>query len=156
MSNGFFSNIFGTPSTPTQDEYVNVVSGTTGKAYPALLRPGVADNYARQYGTTITDMTSTAVNPFVNQPGLGHSTAGSYIFSDKIQDPNTRPEMQVSLADAHALWAAKFGWEWVASDRLLDEKEFSWRRMAARLFRAQLAEFEAEAGYYKLVPKEWK
>lgn len=72
-------------------------------------------------------------------------------------DPNTMPEMQLSLEDAHALWVAKFGTEWVPIPNVDATDGFNWMLVANRLQRIDLLEYDGFMGYYKIIPLSlWK
>jgi hypothetical protein len=90
---------------------------------------------------------------------------GGYIFPKNISssftvtpppDPNTMPEMSMTLEMAHGMWAAKWGWDWIPATSLQDADGLNWYRLANRLQRAMLAESYLDVDAYKLVPKTWK
>lgn len=98
-----------------------------------------------------------ALSGSTNRPGIWHSVAGPAQELKIIVDPNTLPEMQLSLEDAHALWVAKFGTEWVKEEVAQDAGGFNWMRVAERLQQVNLLEYASAFGYYKIIPLSlWK
>ena len=97
---------------------------------------------------------------------VGTST-GQYLFPSNISgsftttvapppDPNTMPELSMSLEMAHGMWAAKWGWDWIPATTLQDADGLNWYRLAHRLMRMALIENYPDTDAYKLVPKTWK
>lgn len=79
-------------------------------------------------------------------------------------DPNNDPVFQMSLQDAHTLWAAKFGTDrWVSvkpntRHAFLQpdtEEEFNWEAVTDRLRNAQLLERHI-SGMYRFMEHQWK
>lgn len=79
-------------------------------------------------------------------------------------DPNNDPVFQMSLQDAHTLWAAKFGTDrWVSvkpntRHAFLQpdtEEEFNWEAVTDRLRNAQLLERHIN-GMYRFMEHQWK
>ena len=79
-------------------------------------------------------------------------------------DPNNDPVFQMSLQDAHTLWAAKFGTDrWVsvrpntrhACLQPDTEEEFNWEAVTDRLRNAQLLERHIN-GMYRFMEHQWK
>lgn len=98
-----------------------------------------------------------ALSGSLNQPGIWRSVGGSAQKAKSIIDPNVMPEMQLSLEDAHALWVAKFGTEWVKEEVAQDAGGFNWMRVAERLQQARLLEYASAFGHYKIIPLSlWK
>lgn len=94
------------------------------------------------------------------------SQAGQYAFPRNISssftttvasapDPNTMPELSMSLEMAHGMWAAKWGWDWIPATTLQDADGLNWYRLAHRLMRMALIENYPDTDAYKLVPKTW-
>lgn len=121
-----------------------------GRVYPAQQQVSVYDAANAIRGTALPQGAllgaGTAISPaFMNSQATPRS------------DPNTLPEMQLSLEDAHALWVAKFGTEWVTLTAVQDADNFNWFRVAERLQQAHLLEFTAPFDAYKIIPLSlWK
>src|SRR3972149_4123435 len=61
-------------------------------------RPGIQEQYNQLYNQMQDAASLNNINP---------------LKAPIITDPNTEPSMQVALIDAHTLWAARWGWDWV-------------------------------------------
>jgi hypothetical protein len=85
-----------------------------------------------------------------------YASVGSAGGSYQIGNLNSMPELSMSLEMAHGMWAAKWGWDWVALEALQDTAGLNWGRLADRLQRMSLMENFPDTGAYKLVPKTWK
>ena len=146
----FFKDLFGSdPKMPSfvhnENSFVNKLH-SIGRVYPAQ-----QSNY-----TDITNTTYTTTSTGTSLPYVAMAQGGVIGGTKENVDPNTQPEMQLSLQDAHGLWLAKFGDQWVKQEVVEDTHGLNWTRVASRLTRAMLMEYAVDYGYYKLVPQTWK
>jgi hypothetical protein len=117
------------------------------------------------FGDALTKAAGALVEVDLLQPGGNYviNANGSYQIGNlnsaftkaSPPDPNTMPELSMSLEMAHGMWAAKWGWDWVALEALQDTAGLNWGRLADRLQRMSLLENFPDTGAYKLVPKTW-
>lgn len=70
-------------------------------------------------------------------------------------DPNTMPEMQMSLEVAYNMWLVRFGDIWVKSEDVQDADGFRWPLVASRLRDMRLMEVTTVSNHYRLVPHVW-
>ena len=70
-------------------------------------------------------------------------------------DPNTMPEMQMSLEVAYNMWLVRFGDMWVKSEDVQDADGFRWPLVASRLRDMRLMEVTTVSNHYRLVPHVW-
>lgn len=70
-------------------------------------------------------------------------------------DPNTIPEMQMSLEVAYNMWLVRFGDMWVKSEDVQDADGFRWPLAARRLRDMRLMEVTTVSNHYRLVPHVW-
>lgn len=71
-------------------------------------------------------------------------------------DPNTVPELQMSLEVAYNMWLVRFGAMWVKTEDVQDADGFRWPQIATRLRDMRLVEHLTNTGHYRLVPHVWK
>lgn len=95
-------------------------------------------------------------NPYNGPLGQPHQN----IFAARPQvvhpDPNTMPELQMSLEVAYNMWLVRFGDMWVKAEEVQDADGFRWPQIAVRLRDMRLMESLTNTGHYRLVPHVWK
>ena len=119
-----------------------------------------------QQAMTLADMQNQLGAMQQNQLGVmqqGGLISNTFAEANFV-DPNNDPVFQMSLQDAHTLWAAKFGTDrWVSvkpntRHAFLQpdtEEEFNWEAVTDRLRNAQLLERHI-SGMYRFMEHQWK
>lgn len=88
--------------------------------------------------------------------GLPHQNIFAARPQQMYPNPNTVPELQMSLEVAYNMWLVRFGDMWVKAEDVQDADGFRWEQIAVRLRDLRLMEHLSNTGHHRLVPHVWK